>query len=313
MLKKILLLIFLMIPLAIYADASQSQPLTVILDWFINPDHAPLLVAEQQGFFRQQGLQVKLVQPADPMDGPKLVAAGKAEIALTYQPQLLMQVDQGLPLVRFGSLVDTPLDCLVTLKSREIRRIEDLKGKIIGYSAGGIDSAMLKTMLRQHGLGLKDVTFINVRYNLIQALLSGNIDAFTGAMRNVEPVQLNQSGHPAQTFYPEENGFPQYEELIFVTNRQMESDPRLARFLEALHQGIDYLTAHPQKSWEAAIKQHPELNNAMNKASWFASIQYFSKNPALLDKDKYRVFAEFMYQQGLIKKIPELSTYSHRV
>ena len=128
MFRKILFLIFLMIPSAIYAETFQSQPLTVVLDWFINPGHAPLLVAEQQGFFRQEGLRVKLVQPADPMDGPKLVAAQKAEIALTYQPQLLMQMDQGLPLVRFGSLVDTPLDCLVTLKSRGIQRHRRFKG-----------------------------------------------------------------------------------------------------------------------------------------------------------------------------------------
>jgi putative hydroxymethylpyrimidine transport system substrate-binding protein len=201
----------------------------------------------------------------------------------------------------------------VTLKSRGIRRIEDLKGKTIGYSAGGIDSAMLKTMLRKHGLDLKDVTFINVRYNLVQALLSGNIDGFTGAMRNVEPVQLNQSGHPAQIFYPEENGFPKYEELIFVTDKEMESDPRLTRFLKALHQGVDYLSAHPQESWEAAIKRYPELNNEVNKASWFASIPYFSKNPALLEKNEYQVFAEFMHQQGLIKKVPALSAYTTQV
>jgi putative hydroxymethylpyrimidine transport system substrate-binding protein len=290
--------------------ATPNNSVTVVLDWFINPDHAPLLVAEQQGFFRQQGLQVKLVQPADPTDGPKLVAAKKAEITITYQPQLLMQVDQGLPLVRFGTLVDTSLNCLVTLKKSGIQRIEDLKGKKIGYSSGGIDSVMLETMLRGHGLQLKDLTFINVRYDLMQSLLSGKIDGFTGAMRNVEPVELNQAGNPAQVFYPEENGMPPYEELIFITHRDLKNDPRLPKFLTALQQGVNYLVAHPQESWEAVIQQHPELNNPMNKASWFASVKYFSKNPNSLDQKKYATFAEFMHQQGLIGKLPELSTYT---
>lgn len=310
MIKKIVFFILMMLAVVTYARAPADQPLTVVLDWFINPDHAPLLVADQQGFFKQQGLAVKLMQPADPMDGPKLVAAKQADVAVTYQPQLLMQIDQGLPLVRFGSLVDAPLDCLVTLQSLGIQQIADLKGRTIGYSSGGIDSAMLQTMLKAHQLTLSDVTFINVRYDLVQALLSTKIAAFTGGMRNVEPIQLQQSGHPARVFYPEENGFPPYDELIYVTHKDKAKDPRLVKFLAALQQGVDYLVAHPQQSWEAAIKQHPELNNPVNKASWFASTQYFSKHPAALDRQKYLAFAQFMQKQGLIKKAPALPDYT---
>jgi putative hydroxymethylpyrimidine transport system substrate-binding protein len=292
------------------AAGGASHPLTVVLDWFLNPDHAPLLVAEQQGFFKQQGLQVKLVTPADPSDGPKLVAMHKADIAITYQPQLLMQVEHGLPLVRFGSLVGQPLACLVTLKSNHIQRIEELKGKTIGYSSGGIDSVMLETMLKAHGMKLSDVTFINVRYDLIQALLSKNIAAFTGGMRTVEPIQLDQLGHPAQVFYPEDNGFPSYEELIFVTHKKELSDPRLIGFLKAVQEGVAYLVAHPQATWDAVIKQHPELNNPVNKASWMAAIPYFSKNPGALNVTQYQKFAEFMQQQGVIQRAPAVSYYA---
>lgn len=309
MIRKILVLLLLVFSPVMHAQ-STDKPLTVVLDWFINPDHAPLLVAQEQGFFQAQGLNVKLVQPSDPMDGPKLVAAKKADVAITYQPQLLMQIDQGLPLVRFGVLVDTPLDCLVALKSKGIERIEDLKGKTVGYSSGGIDSAMLAAMLRKHGLTLSDVTFINVRYDLVQALLAGNIAAFTGGMRNVEPLALEQSGHPARIFYPEDNGFPAYEELIYVTHRDRAADPRLGKFLAALQKATEYLVAHPQESWAAAIKQHPELNNPLNKASWLASLSYFAQNPAQFDKNKYQAFAEFMKQENLIKKIPNLQDYT---
>jgi putative hydroxymethylpyrimidine transport system substrate-binding protein len=309
MIKKLIVSLLFIFSCLVHAQEN-AQPLTVVLDWFVNPDHAPLIVAEQQGFFQQEGLTVKLVQPADPADGPKLVAAKKAQVAITYQPELLMQIDQGLPLIRFGSLVDSPLDCLVTLKSKNINHIEELKNKTIGYSSGGVDSALLSTMLSSRGLTLNDVKFINVRYDLVQALLSNNIDGFTGAMRNVEPLQLSLSGHPAQVFYPEQYGFPPYEELIFVTHRDLKDDPRLTKFLSAEQKAVAYLVAHPQASWEAAIKRYPELNNAVNKASWFASVKYFSQNPFILDPAKYNTFAQFMVKQKLIKGVPELSSYA---
>lgn len=309
MIKKLILGLLFIFSGLVQAKEN-TQPLTVVLDWFVNPDHAPLIIAEQQGYFQQEGLKVKLVQPADPADGPKLVAAKKADVAITYQPELLMQIDQGLPLLRFGSLVDSPLDCLVTLKSKNINHIEDLKNKTIGYSSGGVDSAILSTMLSSRRLTLSDVKFINVRYDLVQALLSNNIDAFTGAMRNVEPLQLEQSGHPAQIFYPEQYGFPAYEELIFVTHPDLKNDPRLVKFLTAEQKAVAYLVSHPEESWAAAIKRYPELNNAVNKASWFASVKYFSKNPFLLDSAKYNAFAQFMVNQKLIKTAPDLSTYT---
>lgn len=304
------LLLFLF---SVAAFAAEEKPLTLVLDWFVNPDHAPILVAVQRGYFQQVGVKVKLIQPADPMDGPKLVAAGKADIAITYQPQLMMQVEQGLPLVRIGSLVDKPLDCVVALSSSGIKNVKDLKGKTIGYSSGGIDSVLLHTMLQHNGLNLSDVKLINVRFDLVQSLLSHHIDAFTGGMRNVEPIQLKEWGRPAQVFYPEENGFPRYEELIFVTRTLNINDRRLNLFLEGLQKGVIYLQAHPLESWNAAIARYPELNNPTNKASWMESIRYFSNNPRALDALKYQNFAQFLQAQRVIKSVPDLSQYAVQI
>jgi putative hydroxymethylpyrimidine transport system substrate-binding protein len=307
------ILLFLLFFSSLTYALENTPTLTLVLDWFINADHAPILVAQQQGYFQQAGIQVKLIEPADPSDGPKMVAAGKADIAITYQPQFMMQVDQGLPLTRIGSLVDQPLDCVVALAVSGIHNLGDLKGKTVGYSAGGIDSLMLKTMLQKPRLNLSDIKFINVRYALVQALLSGNIDAFTGGMRNVEPIQLKKSGHSPVVFYPELNGFPSYEELIFVINPKNQDDRKLGLFLAALQKGVVYLQQHPQQAWEAAIARYPVLNNPINKASWMDSVQYFSHNPAQLDATKYQTFAEFLQQQKLIQSVPELSTYTKRI
>lgn len=273
-----------------------SEKTVVLLDWFLNPGHAPLFVAKEKGFFEQQGLDVEMIGPADPSDPPKLVAANKADIAITYQPQFMIQVDRGLPLARIGSLIDRPLTCMVVLEDGPIRTIKDLKNKRIGHSAGSVNSIMLKTMLEKNGLTLNDVESINVHYNLSQALLTKKIDAATGMMRNFEVIQMELNNTPVRVFYPEQNGVPTYEELIFIVNKNHIDDPRWNKFLTAVKQGEEYLQKHPEEMWQAFAKAHPELNDELNKRAWFATLPYFSRDPAAFNAKAWKKFAEFMKQ-----------------
>ena len=149
--------------------AMAAERLTVLLDWFINPDHAPLYVALEMGYFEEAGLVVDFKAPADPNNPPKLVAAGKADLAISYQPQLHIQVDRGLPLTRIATLVATPLNCLVVLKESPVRSISDLRGKTVGFSVGGFEDALLSAMLGRHGMALGDVKLVNVNFSLSPA------------------------------------------------------------------------------------------------------------------------------------------------
>lgn len=137
-------------PVLTPSPAHALDRMTVLLDWFVNPDHGPLIIARDKGFFKNEGLDVELIAPSNPNDPPKLVAAGKADIAVSYQPQLHLQVEAGLPLVRVGTLVATPLNSLVVLKDGPIKLIADLKGKKVGYSVGGFEEALLGGMLVHH-------------------------------------------------------------------------------------------------------------------------------------------------------------------
>jgi len=308
--KKLLGVVFLSLwPFLVYG-AETFKPLTLILDWYANPDHAPLFVAQQQGFFAKEGLEVKLIGPADPNDPPKLVAAGKADLAITYQPQLVLQVDRGLPLVRIASLVATPLSCLVVQANSKIHTIAELKGKRIGYSTSGMDSTTLTTMLQYAGVDVKDVELVNVRYNLTQALLTHKVDAINGMMRNFELTQMQQADMPGRAFFPEENGMPSYDELVIVAKRDTLNDLRFPAFLRALEQGVQYLVNHPQETWQQFAKDHPELNNELNKQAWFATLPRFALRPAALDQGRYEKLAYFLLQKGLIKKVPKLTDYA---
>jgi putative hydroxymethylpyrimidine transport system substrate-binding protein len=300
----------LLLGLSLSGPALAADHLTLLLDWFINPDHGPILVAEQRGYFKAAGLEVEIVAPADPNDPPKLVAAGQADIGVSYQPQLHIQVDQGLPLVRIGTLVATPLNSLLVLEGGPIHRIEDLAGRKIGFSVGGFEDTLLQAMLARHGVALDAVELVNVNFALAPALLSGQVDGVIGAYRNFEMNQLAIEGRPGRAFYPEEEGVPAYDELIFIANRAKLDDPRLGRFLDAVEKGTQYLVNHPDESFKLFTLGRPELDDELNRRAWTDTVARFALRPAALDRTRYARFAAFLAQQGLIKPPPPVDSYA---
>jgi putative hydroxymethylpyrimidine transport system substrate-binding protein len=292
------------------AVPARAEPLTLLLDWFVNPDHAPILIAQERGYFDEADLEVEILAPADPNDPPKLVAAGEADLAISYQPQLHIQVDQGLPLVRIGTLVATPLNSLVVLADGGIETIADLDGGKIGFSVGGFEDALLGQMLETHGLGLGDVELVNVNFALSPALLSGQVDAVIGAFRNFELNQLDIEGRPGRAFYPEEEGVPAYDELILIANRDRLDDPRLIRFLDAIERGVQYLLNHPEASFDLFLAGRPELDDELNRRAWTDTLPRFALRPAALDIARYARFADFLEARGLIESPPAVATYA---
>jgi len=310
---KTLAMIFALITGLMTQPLMAAEKMTVLLDWFVNPDHAPLIVAREKGYFSDVGLDVELVAPADPNMPPKLVAAGKAELAVSYQPQLHMQVSAGLPLVRVGTLVATPLSSLVVLKDGPIKSIAQLKGRKIGYSVGGFEDALLSAMLGKWGVKLSDVELINVNFSLSPSIISGQVDAVIGAYRNFELNQMNIINKPGRAFYPEEEGVPAYDELILVANKSSLGDKRLVRFLDALEKGTQFLINHPDESWKLFIAAHKDLNDELNKRAWRDTLPRFALRPAALDGARYERFAAFLKSQGLIKNTPALDTYARDI
>jgi len=291
-------------------QAQAADRLVVLLDWYVNPDHAPLIIAQEKGFFADAGLDVELIAPSDPNDPPKLVAAGKADVAVTYQPQLVLQVDQGLPLKRFATLVATPLNCLITLEDSPIHTIADLKGKKIGYSIAGFEDTLLSVMLRKNGLTLDDVTLINVNFSLLPALLAGQVDAVIGAYRNVELVQMAAAKKPGRAFMVEEEGIPLYDELILVARNDRLADARLPRFVAALERATAFLHNHPDEAWASFAKAYPDLGDAQNRQILNLTLARFAQSPGALDPARYARLSRFMAGEKLIKTSSPATDYA---
>ncbi len=296
--------------LAMTTSARAADELTVVLDWFVNPDHGPLVIAQEKGFFAAQNLEVELIAPADPNDPPKLVAAGRADIAVSYQPQLHLQVQEGLPLSRIGTLVATPLNTLVVLEDGPIEAIADLKGRNVGFSVGGFEEALLGAMLERHGLTLDEVRLINVNFSLSPSLITGQTDAVIGAFRNFELNQMDIVGEPGLAFFPEEEGVPPYDELIYLANNADLGRDELKRFLVAVETATHWLINHPDEAWDIFKAYQPDLDDELNSRAWQDTLPRFSLSPAALDTGRYARFAAFLEDRGLIADPPAVANYA---
>jgi len=282
------------------SPAWSMDRISLILDWFINPDHGPILIAQENGYFAEQNLEVEIVPPADPSVPPKIVAAGEADLAISYQPQLHLQVAEKLPVIRVGTLVATPLNCLLVLEDGPIKSIADLAGRKVGFSVAGVEEALLTAILSPHELGMQDIELVNVNWSLSPALMSNQVDAVIGAFRNFELNQMKLENVKGRCFYLEEEGLPPYDELIFIANSKTMDQSRIRRFMKAVEQGVQYIVNHPEKSWEIFASTSPELNDDLNRLAWFDTLPRFALRPAALDAGRYRDMDLFFLEYGLI-------------
>ena len=289
-----------LLSLTLALPAHSADKMTLILDWFVNPDHGPIIIAQEKGYFADQGLEVEVIAPADPADPPKMAAAGRADLAVSYQPQLHLQIHEGLPLKRVGTLVATPLNCLLVLADGPIKSLADLKGRKVGFSVAGVEEALLGAILAPHDLGMDDVELVNVNWSLSPSLMSGQVDAVIGAFRNFELNQMEIEGVEGRCFYLEEEGLPAYDELIYVANPETMDPDMIERFLAATELATQYIINHPVESWEIFSGTAVELQDELNAKAWVDTLPRFALRPAALDAGRYARFEAFLAGSGMI-------------
>jgi len=292
-------------------SAPGVKRVTVMLDFFPNADHAALYSGIARGDFRAVGLDVQPEAPADPAEPLKLLAAGRVDMAISYEPELLLARDQGLKVVSIGALVQRPLTSIIALPGKHVARVASLAGKRVGTAGIAYQAAELRTALEHAGVKPSTVQETNVGFNLIPAMLSGHVDATLGGFWNYEAIQLRLAHKHPIVIPVDQAGVPSYDELVLVV-REDEARTRgqdLRAFIQALTRGEREVRADPAAASALLVKANPSLEPALQLESIKQTLPAARPtNPAnpfgWQDPSAWAAFGSWMFSHRLLQRDP---------
>ncbi len=285
----------------------QIERFDLALDFFINPDHAGIYTALERGYFADAGLDVKPRVPSDPSAPIKQVAAGRVDLAISYEPEVMLARDQGLDVIAVGAIIQEPLTSLISLPKAGIKSPADLEGKRVVTAGIPYQAAYLETILRDNGVDPNDVEQTDVGLNLLQPVLSGRADAMFGGFRNIEGVQLQLAGKNPNVQPVNRLGIPEYDELVLVARGdRLAEDPEAMRlFIAALERGTADAEENPTVATNALLDASPELDRELTQAEVEKTLPLFlppeGKPFGYMDPGEWVAFAGFLADQGQIE------------
>jgi putative hydroxymethylpyrimidine transport system substrate-binding protein len=292
------------------AGGGEAEPLKVMLDWFPNPDHAGLYAAQASGEYERAGLDVQFITPPDAAVPLKLLQAGRVDLAISYEPDVLLARDQGAGIVSVGALVQKPLTSLMSVGTPGIASPKQLAGKTVGTAGIPYQSAYLDTILARAGVNADSVREVNVGFKLTQAMLSKKVDATIGAFWNVEGVQLERAGRKPHMLRMENLGVPTYDELVLAAAHKSLDETgasKVRRFLQATARGYELVRQDPEKGVSALLAANPDLERALTTASVKATLPVFfpadSEKPfGWQDPVQWALYEKWMRANDLLKR-----------
>ena len=299
------------------AAESGLEEFSIVLDWYPNAIHSFLYVADEKGYFAEEGLDLVVNFPANTNDGISLPAAGRADLGIYYlQDVILTAVEEDVPIVSVGSMVQESLNVVIALKESGIDGAEDLAGKKIGYAGTALSEAQVKCMLEKAGVSAEECQLIDVGFDLLTATTTGQVDATIGNMVNHEVPQLEEQGIEINYFFPTDFGVPEYYELVFLAGQDaVENNPeKLQKFLRAAQKGFDFMQENPEEALQILLdNQNAEnfpLSPAVEKASMDVLLPAMEKEGASFMHQDISVWqdnADWLYEMGLLSEQADVS------
>jgi putative hydroxymethylpyrimidine transport system substrate-binding protein len=301
-------------------EPSGSKRVELMLDYFPNADHAGIYAAQAGGHFKQAGLDVEIRQPPDPAAPIKQVAAGRVDLAISYEPEVFRARDQGLAVVSLAAIVQEPLTSIMSLPKAKIRRPADLRGKTVGTAGIDYQTAYLRTILRDAGVPEDSVQERNVGFGLTPTLLTGKVDATLGAFWNYEGTELRLAGKRPRIIRIEDAGVPTYNELVLVANEDaLERDAgKLRAFIGALSRGTRDLREDPDRAIEGLLEANPDLDPELQRAVVEVTLPLFfppeGEPYGWQDPDQWDAFSAWMKDNDLLEQPPDpLSAHNNEL
>lgn len=292
------------------SDGEKLQKVSLMLDWYPNAVHSFLYTALEKGYFEEQGLVVEIQMPADTNDPLKLVAAGKIDMALSYQPQVLVARSEDIPVKSFAAVVRHPLNQLMVLENSSIQSPKNLVGKKIGYPSIPLDEAIIQTMVKSDGGDAEKVDMVDVGWDLIPAIATKKTDALIGGYINHEKLLLIKEDHPVRTIDPAKYGVPNYYELVLVSSdEKLETNPELfEKFITAVRVGQKYVAEHPEEAL-SILMEHQDQTSPLEKDIESASLEILlplmnAKNQPFGSQDAktWNTVADWLKEYKVIKE-----------
>ncbi|HWH43716.1 MAG TPA: ABC transporter substrate-binding protein [Thermoleophilaceae bacterium] len=290
--------------------SAAPRPFELLLDYFPNADHAGIYAAQAKGRFEAVGLDVRIRQPSDPAAPIKQVAAGRVDLAISYEPEVLRARDEGLDVVAVGALVRVPLTSIISLPEAGISSPADLEGKTVGTAGIDYQSAYLQTILADAGVDPEGVTERNVGFSLSPALLTRKVDAVLGAFWNYEGTELRLRKRDPRIIRMEEAGVPPYNELVLVANKGSleQKGDEIRRFIGALAAGTKDLERDPAEAIRGLLDANRDLDRKLQRAVVKTTLPFFlppkGKPFGWQDPDEWEEFATWARENGIIKRLP---------
>lgn len=300
-------------------DDTALEDFNIVLDWYPNAIHSFLYVAQEKGYFADEGLNLVINFPANTNDGISMPAAGKADIGIYYlQDAIQTAVEENVPIVSVGAVTQSSLNVVISLAKSGIKGAEDLAGKKIGYSGTVLSEAQIASMLKNVGLSADDCQFVDVGFDLLTATTTGQVDATTGNMVNHEVPQLEEEGFDINYFYPTDYGVPQCYELVFLAGKDaVDKNPeKIEKFLRACRKGFDFMKENPEEALQILLDHQNEENFPLSKTVETKSMEILlpvmeTEDAKFLSQDVsvWQNNADWMYENGILKEKADVSFF----
>lgn len=289
-------------------SADGGEKVTVVLDWTPNTNHTGLYTALENGYYKDQGLDVEIVQPPEG-GAASLVASGKADFGISYQEEVTYAKtsDDPLPIKAIAAVIQHNSSGFASPKDKNIKTPKDFEGKIYGGWGSESETAAIKAVMEKTGADFDKVTIADI----------GQDDFFTATTNSVDFAWIYEGWDVVQAklknfdlnFIPL-NQFDKrldYYTPVIISNETLLNDnPELAKkFMKATTEGYQFAIDNPEEAAKILVKHAPEIDEELAiESQKFLASKYKDDAPRWgeMKDGVWNNYTAFLKEYGLINK-----------